>query len=123
DFQFESGSAKISISSEQYQPVVRYTIDGSDPDASSPRYTEPLELFKSALVKSATFSDSVRLGEIDSLKVDIHKAIGKKVFYNNPWDTYAARGDSTLVNGVKGGLSYGDGEWQGFTKGGLDVML
>ena len=122
-FLFESGSAKISIKSEQYQPVIRYTIDGSDPDASSPRYTEALELFKSALVKSATFSDSVRLGEIDSLKVDIHKAIGKKVFYNHPWDTYAARGDSTLVNGVKGGLSYGDGEWQGFTKGGLDVTL
>lgn len=123
DFLLESGSAKISISSEQYQPMIRYTIDGSEPSAASPRYTEPLELFKSSLVKSATFADSVRLGEIDSLQVDIHKGIGKKVVYNNPWDSYAARGDSTLVNGVKGSLDYGDGEWQGFTKGGLDVTL
>src|SRR5690606_26427449 len=116
-------SSRVTISSEQYEPTIRYTIDGSDPSSQSPVYVEPLELLKSTLVKSAVFDDSVRLGAIDSLQVDIHRGIGKDVIYNNPWDTYEARGESTLVNGVKGGLSYGDGEWQGFTKGGLDVTL
>lgn len=82
-----------------------------------------MELLKTTLVKSAVFEDSVRLGAIDSLRVDIHRAIGKEVTYNKPWDTYQAKGDSTLVNGIKGGLSYGDGEWQGFTKEGLDVTI
>lgn len=116
-------TSRVTISSEQYHPTIRYTIDGSDPTAQSPVYVEPLELLKSTIVKSAVFADSVRLGAIDSLQVDIHRAIGKDVIYNNPWDTYEARGDSTLVNGVKGGLSYGDGEWQGFTKGGVDVTI
>src|SRR5690606_37925438 len=43
----------ISISSEQYQPIIRYTTDGSIPNARSPQYVEPLELFKSAKVKAA----------------------------------------------------------------------
>jgi len=119
----ETQSSIVSISSNQYQPTIRYTTDGSTPTSESPQYVEPLELFKSAMVKSATFADSVRQGAVDSLQVDIHKAIGKKVIYNNPWDKYVAKGDSTLVNGVKGGLSYGDGEWQGFTTGGLDVVI
>jgi len=119
----ESKSSAVHISSQQYQPTIRYTIDGSDPTVFSPRYVEPLELFKSTKVKAATFADSVRLGAIDSLQVDIHKAVGMKVSYNNPWEKYGAKGDSTLVNGTKGALSYSDGEWQGFTKGGLDVVI
>lgn len=116
-------SSRVTIFSEQYKPTIRYTIDGGDPTVSSPVYVEPLELLKTTLVKSAVFEDSVRLGAIDSLRVDIHRAIGKEVTYNKPWDTYQAKGDSTLVNGIKGGLSYGDGEWQGFTKEGLDVTI
>lgn len=116
-------SSKVTISSEQYQPTIRYTIDGADPTGNSPAYVEPLELLKSTLIKSAVFADSIRLGAIDSLQVDIHRAIGKEVVYNNPWDTYEAHGAKTLVNGIKGGHSYGDGEWQGFTKGGLDVTI
>lgn len=119
----ESKGSSISISSEQYQSIIRYTTDGSNPTALSPQYVAPLELFKSAKVKAATFEDSVRLGSIDSLQVDIHRAIGKRVKYNNSWEKYVAQGDSTLVNGVKGGLTYSDGEWQGFTKGGLDVVI
>lgn len=116
-------SSIVSVSSAQYQPIIRYTTDGSIPTANSPQYVEPLELFKSAMVRAAVFGDSVALGSVDSLQVDIHRAIGKRVKYNNPWDSYKAHGDSTLVNGIKGGLNYSDGEWQGFTKGGLDVVI
>ena len=122
-FNLATKTATVSISSEQYQPNIQYTIDGTLPTANSPRYTEPFSLTNSALVQSAIFQDTLRLGLVDSLQIDIHKAIGKKVVYNSPWDSYKAQGESTLVNGVKGGLSYGDGEWQGFTRGGLDIVI
>jgi len=112
----------VTLGAEQYHPVIRYTIDGKNPDISSPIYTEPLELFKSTLVKAALYRDSIRVGPVDSLQTNIHKAIGKKVLYNNPWDTYAAQGDSSLVDGEVGGIDYGDGQWQGFTKD-LDVVI
>ena len=113
----------ISISSEQYQPIIRYTTDGSIPNARSPQYVEPLELFKSAKVKAAVFADSTRLGPIDSLQVDLHRAIGKKIKYHNPADKYKGRGDSTLIDGMKGGFILEDGAWQGFAKDGLDVVI
>ena len=57
-----------------------------------------------------------------------HKAIGAKVTYNAPYNTtaYAAAGDATLTDGLRGSWSYGDKRWQGFIEGGdhrFDVTL
>jgi len=113
----------ISIVSEQHQPEIRYTIDGSEPNWHDTRYVEPFTLMSTTTVKAAIFEDTVRVGGVTTFTVDIHKAIGKKVIYNSPWsEKYPAKSDSTLVNGNYGGFSYGDGEWQGF-EGDFDVTL
>ena len=54
-----------------------------------------------------------------------HLARGCKVIYNAPYNaTYAAGGDSALVDGRHGGWTYGDGRWQGFiSRGRLDVTV
>lgn len=50
-----------------------------------------------------------------------HKAIGAKVTYAAaaPYNTsaYAAAGDATLTDGLRGSWSYGDQRWQGFIGG------
>ena len=52
-----------------------------------------------------------------------HKAIEKKVLFNNPWsDAYPAQQERTLTNGVTGSLSYHDQQWLGYLKD-LDVTL
>ena len=44
-----------------------------------------------------------------------HLAIGKKVTYANPYSNhYAAQGEKTLVDGVRGGWMYNDDRCQGF---------
>lgn len=45
-----------------------------------------------------------------------HLARGKKVTYNNcKWyDSYAASGETTLTDGIRGGWTYSDKRWQGF---------
>lgn len=44
-----------------------------------------------------------------------HKALGKKVIYNAPYNSsYASKGDTALVDGERGGWTYSDGKWQGF---------
>lgn len=51
----------------------------------------------------------------ESLKPIKHKALGCKVIYNRPYsDKYKAQGDQTLVDGQRGGWTYGDQKWQGF---------
>ena len=54
-----------------------------------------------------------------------HLARGKKVIYNAPYNSsYAAKGDVTLTDGIRGDWTYGDGAWQGFiSKNRLDVTI
>ena len=122
--EFDSAQVKntISLSSEQFIPYIRYTIDGTEPSKSSTLYNLPIELSKSAVIKAASFLDSARVSPVETIELDIHKAIGKEVIYKTPWEGYPAQGNRTLTNGIKGTLTYQDGQWQGFTKG-VDVIV
>ncbi len=47
-----------------------------------------------------------------------HKALKAKVIYNLPYyPGYAAAGDVSLTDGLRGGWTNNDGRWQGFIKG------
>ena len=61
----------------------------------------------------------------ESLQPLTHLALGKKVIYNAPYNSsYAAQGDVTLTDGIRGDWTYGDGAWQGFiSKNRLDVTV
>lgn len=115
--------AKVSISSEHYQPNIHYTLDGTTPTAASPRYQDTLILAGSAPIKAALFKDQDMRGKVHEYQLDVHKAIGKKVIYNNQWSpTYPAKGEGTMTNGETGDLTYGDGQWQGFLSD-FDVVI
>ncbi|AOM79822.1 family 20 glycosylhydrolase [Pedobacter steynii] len=123
-FNIAEQKAVVSISSEQFKPEIRYTVDGSNPVAGSALYTEAgIPLNTSAKVKAVIFKNKVPMGKIQELELDVHRAIGKKVIYNNKWsNSYPAQKEITLVNGQSGDLTYGDGQWQGFL-GDFDVTI
>ena len=53
-----------------------------------------------------------------------HLAIGKKVTYANLYSNhYAAQGEKTLVDGVRGGWMNNDDRWQGFIDCDFDVTI
>ena len=55
--------------------------------------------------------------------MDYHRAIGKKVTYQKRYSgSYPAAGTGTLTDGYRGGLTYGDGRWQGFLAD-VDVLI
>jgi len=113
----------ISMSTEQLDLGIRYTTNGQDPDIGSAMYTKPIELSVPATVKAAFFIDSARVGPIAKAKADLHKAIGKSITYQTKWEEqFPARGDSTLLNGQKGGKRADDGQWQGFSNN-FDVTI
>lgn len=65
-----------------------------------------------------TFNLRTAVGQRDILRPVRHKAVGAKVSYALPYHTaYAAGGDTTLVDGRRGGWSYHDRRWQGFIEG------
>ena len=64
----------------------------------------------------------------ESLQPISHLAVGKSVTYNAPSryyaPKYAAAGDATLTDGLRGTWTYADNRWQGFLgRGGVDVTI
>ncbi len=123
-FDKKNSSAVVALKSELQPTKIHYTLDGSTPSMESPIYTEPLETTDSLTIKAITFKNGKALSS-DPLeyRVDLHKAMGKKITYNNPYNSYyPANGELTLLDGVRGTPTYLDGKWQGFTRN-LDVTI
>ena len=115
-------TALVTLSTEQHQPEIRYTTDGSEPVISSSLYKEPFVVNGTNQIRTAIFRNEKPVQKSDTLLVDFHKALGKKVVYNKKWVSYPAQKELTLVNGYKGSLTYQDGQWQGFTSD-MDVVI
>ncbi|WP_214225064.1 family 20 glycosylhydrolase [Pedobacter sp. B4-66] len=122
-FDMTNKIAQVTINSEQFQPEIRYTLDGTTPTVKSSLYQNGISLTQTGTVKAVIFKDQLPAGKVQELKIDLHKAISKKVTYNNEYSSnYPAQKELTLVNGQTGDLTYGDGQWQGFL-GDLDVTI
>jgi hexosaminidase len=105
----------VSFLSEQYQPEIRFTTDGSNPVQNSEMYKEPFYTAGKTEVKAAIFRDGEQYGEISNYIADYHKAVGKPVIFNTRWsDSYPAQKEQTLTNGIKGSITYSDQQWLGY---------
>jgi hexosaminidase len=108
-------SIKIELTTEVFEPEIRYTLDGSEPLSSSPLYTKPIEIFESSCIKAASFIDGQSSGQVLSREFIIHKAFASEItleYPNSP--KYDGHGQYSLVNGVVGTTNFHDGNWKGF---------
>jgi hexosaminidase len=120
---YEKKQDKISFESEQYRPEIRFTLDGSIPTIASTLYEKPFYTSGKTEIKAAVFSKGEMTGMETSYTADYHRAIGKKVLYNQLWsDAYPAQKEQTLTNGVKGSLTYTDKQWLGYLSD-FDVII
>lgn len=113
---------EVQFEHEFNNPVIRYTLDGTEPTSQSQIYTQPFTLDKIAHINAAIFVDDHIQKPILKRKAGYHTAINKKVIYNTKWQSYPAGGETALVDGYSGSLTYGDGRWQGFTSN-IDVII
>ncbi|TAM95608.1 MAG: beta-N-acetylhexosaminidase [Chitinophagaceae bacterium] len=114
----------IHFNTEQYNPVIHYTTDGSVPNLQSPVYAQPFYVSGITTIKATIFKNDQAMDSPAVYVADYDEAIGKKVAYNNGgWSSsYPAQRDSTLTNGIDGSLTYQDGQWQGFLHN-MDVTI
>ena len=119
----EQRKAIITFNTEQLNPDIRYTTDGSSPTIHSLIYNGPFEISGSVLIKAAIFRQGKMSIAPDTLPMNFHKAFGKQVNYNIQYDkSYPAQKETTLTNGYRGSITYQDGQWQGFLKD-LDITI
>ena len=117
----------VRLESERPKADIRYTTDGTEPTAQSPRYSGmPLTSRDSLTVTARLFEGKQAVEAVPTItfRTDYHKAIGKHITYNNcTWnERYPAGGTHALIDGVRGTPTYLDGRWQGFTSP-MDVTI
>ncbi len=114
----------VSFENEQLNPEIRYTVDGTVPEASSPLYSEPLKIDKTTTIRAAIFTGTVMNETFSEKTIVFHKALGAQVEYKyEPSFKYSGQGAATLVDGLRGSDRYGDGFWQGFNGDDLDIVI
>ncbi len=114
---------RVTMDAEKYPAEIHYTTDGSTPTASSPIYQEPIVVKDSAKIVAGIFVNSQLQDRVSEQRVDYHKGIGKSIRFNSRlYPGYMAGGINAIINGYRGGLTYLDQRWQGYTDN-LDCVI
>jgi hexosaminidase len=114
----------INLTSEKPDKTIRFTTNGKDPAIDSTAFSGSIMINQTTTIKAALFINEEQAGLISEKTIFSHKAMGKKVKYNNMYKKrYAGTGAITLVDGITGTTVYNDGFWQGWEKNDLDVII
>lgn len=100
----DNGALTLTLECERPDVDIHYTLDSTEPTATSPRYTQALTLKENVTVKAATFAGNEQQGKTLILPVEWNKATAKPL-------VNAASGMEVLVNGLRGSLKQTDFEW------------
>jgi hexosaminidase len=114
----------VSFNTEQLNPVIHYTLNGTDPDSTSLIYTKPFFVDSTTTIKAGIFSSNKLVRNISQQTIYIHKGIGKKIIYvDSPSPKYQGTGNTTLLDGICGSGNFSDGKWQGFEGNNFNVII
>ena len=106
---------------------IYYTLDGSEPDSTSTRYTGPFPLERSATIKAISYNEYGE-GVVSEQYLLSHLGMGAKITLGTQYSTYksiySGGGPEALVDGQLGSsATYADGHWQGYWGDSIDVVL
>jgi hexosaminidase len=112
----KNGKLFVDLATEIMNAAIYYTTDGTEPTLSSNKYTGPVEINTSVLLKASTVVNGRIMGvQAARQNFVMHKAIGKNVTYTNPVSRYyQADGPNSLTDGVRGTVAVGK-YWHGFS--------
>jgi hexosaminidase len=114
----------VTLSSELAGAEIHFTTDGTEPNAQSPVYSEPVMLDKTATLKAVTIVNGNPAEKVLTQSFNLNKATVKPMKYLIPnSDYYKGQGEYTLVNGIRGSTNHRDGQWQGWAEKNMEVVI
>ncbi|GAE86257.1 glycoside hydrolase family 20 protein [Bacteroides reticulotermitis] len=118
----DEGVLEVTLSTLGNAPI-HYTLDGTDPTASSPLYEGVLKIKSDAILKAMAIHSNVS-GRIFSEELKFNKASMKPITANQPINaTYKYAGASTLVDALRGNNNSRTGRWIAFNGNDMDMTI
>lgn len=114
---------QVTISSPQKGVSIYYTLDGSVPGPKSKKYTQPVFINKTLILKAIAIDAK---GNKSFVTTAEYKKLDHNwsVQLNTPYEQqYSAGGADGLIDQVRGTTNWQKGNWQGYQKTGLDVVI
>lgn len=107
-------STAIALGDALPGATIRYTLDGREPDETSPAYASPIAVGASGAIRARAFAPGFEPSPIVS--IGLHRlADGRAITLDARYSaSYAAGGDLALVDGLRGGPDFRLGRWQGY---------
>jgi hexosaminidase len=120
----ESGNLVMTLSAEDKESQIRYTLDGKEPSALSASYQVPVIISKTTTVKAAAFKNGKQLSKVIGKDFFINKATGKPYTLINAPHQYTGTTKAALTDGIRAVPKTMDfAQWVGFLGNDLEMVL
>lgn len=120
------GKQVVELSTVFNDKDIFYTINGTEPNTRSEKYTAPIEFKSPSLIRARIIDAGNKFPVIEKYFL-VHKALGKLYKLNSEYSrynaAYSAGGDNALVDGLTGSENFDDGRWQGYQGQNVDLIL
>jgi hypothetical protein len=115
-------SLGISLTCETPKSIIRYTLDGSEPDLNSSLYEKPITIHHAATIKAFSYLDKNARSFI--MSSSFIKSKYPPAIYTVPFhERYNGGGSMALTDGRFGTTNFQNGEWQGFEGTDLEAVI
>lgn len=118
----EDGTLDVTLVTVDNAPI-HYTLDGSEPTASSPKYEGVLKLKEDTRLMAVAIRPTGN-SRVVSEEFHFNKASMKPIVANQPVNRqYMFKGAPSLVDGLRGGDNYNTGRWIAFRNNDMDMTI
>ncbi len=120
----ENKTVSLTLQNEFPNADIRYVFGTDELNESATKYTQPIELTKTTIVKASLFSNNKPMGKIINDTIKFHKAVAHKVEYKVPYsEKYQGAGEFNMVNTLRGTKNFHDGQWQAWLGENMEVII
>ncbi len=109
-----TGKTIVNLHDIKNDCKIYFTLDNTEPTVNSTEYLKPFEINKTTTIKAIAIDASgnkskIMTGTLNRIQDGV---IVKILAKYNP--QYSAGGDIALIDGIRGGLDFRTGDWQGY---------
>ncbi|KAF2339111.1 family 20 glycosylhydrolase [Flavobacterium nitrogenifigens] len=114
---------KVELKNEFPNPDIRYVLGNQNIDHHAIKYTTPIEIKETTVLKASLFQDEKPVGKTFTDTIVFHKGFAKKVKYLTPYNDNHKGDANTMVNAIRGSKNFHDGQWQAWLVNDMELVI